>query len=229
MIGVELLDDPRADPALVRRALADIARTNRWFGGAHAVIATLERHFRAAPRRPWTLLDVGTGQGDIPLAAAQAARRHGIDLRLVGVERIPTAARVAREQGLATVLADGGALPFAPKSVDVVIASQVLHHVSRDTAARWIAAFDRIARRAVILADLHRSPLAMAGWWLASFPLGLHRVTRHDGVVSLQRGFTRAEFAGLCQTAGVVAAVRYRALARVVADWVPRQAQEDRC
>jgi len=144
MIGVELLDDPRADPALVRRALADIARTNRLFGGTHAVIATLERHFRAAPQRPWTLLDIGTGQGDIPLAAAKAARRHGIDLRLVGVERIPAAARIAREQGLAAVLADGGSLPFAPKSVDVVIASQVLHHFPRDTAARWIAAFDVI-------------------------------------------------------------------------------------
>ena len=223
MIGVELLDDPRADPALVRRALADIARTNRLFGGTHAVIATLERHFRAAPQRPWTLLDVGTGQGDIPLAAAQAARRHGIDLRLVGVERIPAAARVAREQGLAAVLADGGSLPFAPKSVDVVIASQVLHHFPRDAAARWISAFDRIARRAVVLADLHRSPLAMAGWWLASFPLGLHRVTRHDGVVSLQRGYTRAEFAALCEAGGVRATVRYRPIARLVADWVPEE------
>src|SRR5439155_20526368 len=119
-------------------------------------------------------------------------------------------ARVAREQGLAAVLADGGALPFAPKSVDVVIASQVLHHFPRDTAARWIAAFDGIAKRAVVPADLHRSPVAMAAWWLASFPSGLHAVTRHDGVVSLQRGYTRGEFAALCRAAGVVATVRYR-------------------
>ena len=221
MIGVELLDDPRADPALVRRALADIARTNRLFGGTHAVTATLERHFRAAPRRAWTLLDVGTGQGDIPLAAARAARRHGIDLRLVGVERIPAAARVAREQGLAAVLADGGALPFAPKSVDVVIASQVLHHLPRDLAARWIGAFDSFARRAVVLADLQRSALAMAGWWLASFPLRLDPVTRHDGVVSLRRGYTKREFQELCAQAGVRARVRYEPIARVVADWVP--------
>jgi len=222
MIGVELLDDPRADPALVRRALADIARTNRLFGGTHAVLAALERHFRAAPRRRWTLLDVGTGQGDIPLAAAKAARRFGIDLRLFGVERIPAAARIARAQGLAAVLADGGTLPFAPKSVDVVIASQVLHHFPRATAARWIAAFDRIARRAVVLADLHRSPLAMAGWWIASFPLLLHPVTRHDGVVSLRRGYSKREFADLCAEAGVRARVRSEPIARLVADWAPQ-------
>jgi hypothetical protein len=222
MIGVELLDDPQADPALVRRALADVARTNRLFGGTRAVIAALEPYFRAAPHQPWTLLDVGTGAGDIPLAAAQAARRHEIDLRLVGVERLSAAACLAREQGLATVLADGGALPFAPRSVDVVIASQVLHHFPRDTAARWIAAFDCIARRAVVLADLHRSAVAMAAWWLASFPLRLHPVTRHDGVVSLRRGYTRQEFQGLCTEAGVRARVRYAPIARVVADWTPR-------
>jgi len=221
MKGIELLDDARADPALVRRALADIARTNRLFGGTRAVVAALEPYFRAAPRRPWTLLDVGTGMGDIPLAAAKAARHHGIELRLVGVERIPAAALLARSHGVAAVLADGGALPFAPKSVDVVIASQVLHHFPRETAARWIAAFDRIARRAVVLADLHRSPVAMAAWWLASFPLGLHAVTRHDGIVSLQRGYTRGEFAALCEEGGVKAKVRYRPIARIVADWAP--------
>ena len=219
MIGIELLDDPHADPALVRRALSDVARINRLFGGTRAVIAALERHFRAAPDRPWTLLDVGTGLGDIPLAAAKAARRHGIDLRLVGVERIPAAARLAREQGLAAVLADGGALPFAPRSVDVVIASQVLHHFPRETAVRWIAAFDRIARRAVVLGDLHRSAAAMAGLWLVSFPLRLHPVTRHDGVLSLQRGYTKEEFQELCAAAGVRAQVRYSPIARVVADW----------
>jgi SAM-dependent methyltransferase len=228
MIGVELLDDPRADPALVRRALADVALTNRLFGGTRAVIAALEPHFHAAPNQPWTLLDVGTGVGDVPLAAAKAARRYGIDLRLVGVERIAAAARLAQSQGLATVLADGGTLPFAPRSVDVVIASQVLHHLPRAMAARWIAAFDCIARRAVVLADLHRSSVAMAAWWLASFPLRLHPVTRHDGVVSLRRGFTRAEFEALCRAAGVRATVRYRPIARVVADWVPRQSQEGR-
>src|SRR5439155_134411 len=85
----------------------------------------------------------------------------------------------------AEVLDDGSALPFADRSVDVVIASQVLHHVPRATAVRWIAALDRIARRAVVLADLKRSAPAMAGMWLAAFPLGLHRTTRHDAVLSL--------------------------------------------
>ncbi|HWB42077.1 MAG TPA: hypothetical protein VG500_12495, partial [Gemmatimonadales bacterium] len=60
-LGVELLDDPAADPATVVRSLGNVARANRWFGGAAAVRHGLGRLLRGVPReRPLTLLDLGT-------------------------------------------------------------------------------------------------------------------------------------------------------------------------
>jgi len=239
MIGTELLDDPRADPAAVRRELRDIARLNTLFGGTRAVVGALEPIFRNAATgngkpatgAPWTLLDVGTGLGDIPRAAATVARRYGITLRLVGVELNRAAAAAARDIGsadrLALVLADGNALPLRPRSVDIVIASQVLHHLPRDVAVRWIAAFGTLARRAVVLADLRRSRLAMAALWLASHPLGVSSVTRHDGVVSLRRGYTRSEFNAMLRAARVPAVARYRPGFRVVAAWEPSDLTPD--
>jgi SAM-dependent methyltransferase len=172
------------------------------------------------------LLDVGTGLGDIPRAAAAAARRFGIDLRLIGVERNHAAAASARRAGrgapLALILGDGGALPLPPRSVDVVLASQVLHHLPPAVATQWIATLGTVARRAVVVADLRRSRLAMAGVWLASFPLGFGAVTRHDSVLSLQRGYTRAEMNALLVAAGVAPVARYRPWSRVVAAWEPR-------
>jgi len=224
MLGAEVLDDPRADPTAVRRTLRDIVRLNRVFGGTGAVLWGLEKLLRIADcglRNRWTLVDVGTGAGDIPVAAVRLARRYGIELVPIGVERIPTAARDARAAGLLAVLADGNALPFAPRSVDVVIVSQVLHHVPRDTAVRWIGALDRIARRGVVLADLRRSRPAMAGMWLAAFPMGLDRTTRRDAVLSLQRGYTKREFEGMMREAGVLATAHYRPIARIVAAWEP--------
>ncbi len=228
MIGTEVLDDPRADPELVRATLHDIARLNTLFGGTRAVVEALEPYFREAGRSrteaaPWTLLDVGTGLGDIPRAAAACARRHGVTLRLVGVERIRAAAEAARASGgLVAVLADGGTLPLRPRSVDVIVASQVLHHVPREVAVRWIAAFDRLARRAVVLADLRRSRVAMAGVWIAALGLGMSPVTRHDAVVSLRRGYTLGEFDRMLEEAGVRATARYRPGFRIVAVWTPR-------
>ena len=226
MIGTELLDDRRADPRAVRSELRDIARLNTLFGGTKAVLDALEAFFRdschvqpATCDVPWTLLDVGAGSGDVALAAAAAAARHGIELTPIGLEVIPAAARLTRDNGVGVVMGDGGALPFAAKSVDIVIASQVLHHLPRAVAVRWIAGFDRVARRAVVLADLRRSRLAMAGMWLASFPLGMGRTTRRDAVVSLRRGYTMREFDEMLGDAGVTARAQYRPGFRIVAAW----------
>ena len=43
--------------------------------------------------------------------------------------------------------------------------------------------------------------MAVAGLWLVSFPLGFHRVSRHDGVVSILRGFEASELSNLVQQA----------------------------
>ncbi|OLC06493.1 MAG: hypothetical protein AUH42_05510 [Gemmatimonadetes bacterium 13_1_40CM_70_11] len=229
MLGTELLDDRHADPALVRAELRDIERLNAIFGGTRAVVRACERIFDRVGRRDagcgmrWTLLDVGTGAGDVPRAVQRVARRYGVELDLFGIERIPAAAGLARAAGVTPIIADGNALPLPPRCVDVVLASQVLHHLPRETCVRWIAAFDRIARRAVVLADLRRSRLAMAGMWAVSFPLALRAQTRRDAVVSLRRGYTRAEFNSMVRDAGVVAEVYYAPIARVVAVWEPKE------
>jgi hypothetical protein len=231
MTGVELLDDPRGDPVAVEHELQDIARLNALFGGTRAVVRELERLFEKGKREggtrgtggTWTLLDVGTGLGDIPRAAAKAAKRRGISLRIIGVEinraAAASAIRADRSGQLRVVLADGNALPFAPRSVDVVIVSQVLHHLSSETVTRWITGLAALARRGVVLADLRRSRVAMAAVWLASFPLGFDATTRHDAVLSLRRGYTSAEMNALLEAGGAPRVARRRPGFRIVAAW----------
>jgi len=228
-LGVELLDDPAAAPALVRASLRNIARANRWFGGAAAVRFGLERAFAGSREEPegpaeLTLLDVGTGTGDLPRMAVAWAAQRGITVRPLGLERHATAARLAREGGLAAVVGDGGVLPFRSRGVDLVLLSQVAHHFAPAGIVRLLGECARVARRAVIVADLRRSAIAALGFRVAGRVLRFDRDTVRDGVTSLQRGFTVQSLGALLLEAGIRTPVSRRPGARLVAVWRPPSA-----
>lgn len=218
--GIEWLDVDR-DPVLQRRSHRDIALANRLFGGIHAVQAELEPEMRRVTGSV-TLLDVGTGTGDIPERLRKAAAARNIRLDVFGLDGRVELVKATREWPVAGVAGDALALPFAARSFDFVIASQVLHHFAFDDAAQLIREMHRVARRRVIIADLRRSWVAVAGLWLVSFPLGFHNVSRHDGVVSILRGFEASELRELVRHAvGVMPHVRKRIGWRVTASWSP--------
>jgi 2-polyprenyl-3-methyl-5-hydroxy-6-metoxy-1,4-benzoquinol methylase len=222
--GTELLDDPAADAALATRSLRDVARSNWWFGGANAVIAELKLVFASAERNATlTLLDVGTGAGDIPALARRVAARTGLRLETVGLEVTAALAAASRSRCGDALAGDARALPFADASVDIVTCSQVLHHFEAAEAAVLLAEMTRVARVRVVVADIRRAWAAAAGLWIASWALGFHPVSRHDGVVSVLRGFRAAELSGAVTAAtGRIPSVRNRRGFRVTASWSPR-------
>jgi 2-polyprenyl-3-methyl-5-hydroxy-6-metoxy-1,4-benzoquinol methylase len=221
-IGAELLDDPSADPAIVAESLRNIARANRWFGGAAAVRFGLRRTLAAIPANTTlTLLDVGTGLGDLPDVAVRWAARRGLRLVPVGLELNRAAAALARDQGLSVAVACAGAPPLRDKSVDVVLVSQLAHHLTSESVVQLLRTCDRLARRAVIVGDLRRHVLAASSFWVGARLLGFDRVTLHDGVTSIRRGFSRSELLGLLRRARIEGAVHHRPGFRLVATWRP--------
>ena len=210
--------------------MGDVARSNRLFGGAHAVLAELDdllRSARAAPAQsPITLLDVGTGLGDIPARVRARAAREGLTVRTVGLDASEPLAVAAHNGELPMMRADARRLPVADRAFDVVICSQLLHHFRGDEVVLLVRELDRVARRRVIVSDIRRSWLAAAGIWLVSWPLRFHPVSRHDGVVSVLRGFTADELSALVRTAvGVIPRVRRHRGFRVAASWVPTRSE----
>jgi SAM-dependent methyltransferase len=221
--GDELLDDPACDPALAVRSLRDVARSNRLFGGASAVLAELHPVLRRSrPPEPLSVVDIGAGLGDILARARRLASADGAQLHTIGVELTHPLALAARTGSGDAIAATALQLPFADRSVDVVFCSQVLHHFDDATGAALLREMSRVARQRVIVADLRRSWLAAGGLWLVSWLCGFHPVSRHDGVLSVLRGFRRDELvAAVRRATGREADVRDRRGFRVTASWSP--------
>src|SRR5512147_2034768 len=151
--GVEYLDAPNVDPRLVRRSLADVALANALFGGTRAVLRALEAVLLELSAAA-TLLDVGSGVGDIAARAREMARRREIDLTPITIDMAETLAVASRARTGNAVRGTATALPFADGSVDVVMCSQTLHHFDDASAARVLRELDRVARVRVIVSDL---------------------------------------------------------------------------
>jgi SAM-dependent methyltransferase len=219
-VGAELLDDPAADAGTVESSLRDIAVANRWLGGTAAALHGLGRVLAGIPRGSRaTLLDIGTGHGDLPRAAVRWGRRRGIEIVPVALELNAVAAALALRAGIPTAVADAAAPPVAAGSVDVVLVSQVAHHFSRDSAVRLAVTCDHLARRGVVIADLRRSLIAAVGFRIGARLLGFDPVTRLDGVTSVRRGFTGGELEALLLRGGIRARVERRPGFRLVATW----------
>ncbi|HEY3334779.1 MAG TPA: methyltransferase domain-containing protein [Candidatus Limnocylindrales bacterium] len=233
----ELLDGPLDDPATLRGNLRDLARINRWLGGTAASRRALDR-LLAGRTVPHSLLDVGTGAADIPLALLEAARGRHRTLRVTGadtrVEVLDAAhaieGRLATTEGIELVVTDGRSLPWPDRSFDVVHASLLLHHLEPPEALAFLREAARVARIGVIVNDLVR---ARHHWLGARLLVGVttrNRYTRHDGPLSVRRAYTRMELRALLASAALrpVAEVGAFAGHRVAIAAVPMRELERR-
>jgi ubiquinone/menaquinone biosynthesis C-methylase UbiE len=220
--GSEILDDPATDPAVRERSLHDVRRSNVLLGGRRAVLAEVTRLLPSLGEGG-TLLDVGTGLADIPLAARDRAREQGVALAVLGVDGAESLSRATASVLDGSACADVRDLPFPDASIDVVTCSQLLHHFEDREIPRVLRELDRVARGHVIVSDLRRSWLAACGFWLVSWPLGFSPVTRHDGTLSVLRGFTAAELSRHVERAtGRHATIRRHLGWRLTASWEKR-------
>ena len=214
----ELLDGALDDPAVLDDNLRDLRRINRWLGGAALSASALEA---VAPGvAEVTLLDIGTGGVDIPMALLRWAARRGRRLTVVGIDSRPeilaaalrTTPTAASTAGLTLAMGDGQSLRYADRSFDVAHASLLLHHLEPEAAVELLREMARIARLGVVINDLDRNRVGWLGAWLLGHLLTGNRYTRHDAPLSIRRAYRLTEAIDLCRAAGLTPVQTVRGL-----------------
>jgi ubiquinone/menaquinone biosynthesis C-methylase UbiE len=202
----EMLDAGEGTDDDVARSLSDLRRINRFLGGTKVVLRALSSCLEGTDEI--SLLDVGTGSADIPIAVAERCKLSNLKTFIAAVDLSERHLRISRARlGVSSevhlVRADSLSLPFPPQSFDFVTASLFLHHFRDDDVVRLLADFGRIARRAVIVNDLLRN-LVPYYFTRIAFPLlGTSFLTQNDGPVSVLRAFTAREMNSLAERAGL--------------------------
>jgi SAM-dependent methyltransferase len=237
----EMMDFPDNPKEVLAEDLRNLRALNRYLGGHRSVLRGLDRLVGRGKLRRFSLLDVGTGSGDIPARIAHWAQRHGIKASIIALEPEPVTARMAAiltkrqldppfvpllqrlpsavipaEAGIrceneghspcreiTVVRGDGTAPPFRSASFDFVLASQLLHHFSEEKIVAQLRTWSRLARRAIIVSDLVRHPVAYYGIRLLTRLFTRNVMTLTDAPLSVQRAFTMAEWHELFRRAEI--------------------------
>ena len=187
-----------------RRFLREIAFINRHFGDKRALERTLFREIEERGLMAFSLLDVGSGSGELLRTTAEWARATGRDARLTGIDLSPISAETAAPDGsgIEHLGGDARALPFDDGAFDFVIASLFFHHLTDDVAAEVLSEMRRVAKVSVAVIDLNRQPAAWVLYRLMCAAFSISPLVREDGSLSIMRAFRPGELAAIGEAAG---------------------------
>lgn len=191
----ELLDAAHSPAAEVARSLADLRRINRWLGGRGVLLTILNAEVERCRFPSFSLLDVGAGSGDLAAAVRERFPESRVVLCDLKPQHLPRA-------GPPRLAAAAPALPFADRSFDFVSCSLLLHHFRDEEAIGVLAAFGRLARRAVLVNDLERHWFPRLFLRAAAPLFARSYLTRHDGDASIRQAFLPEELGALALAAG---------------------------
>jgi SAM-dependent methyltransferase len=197
----EYFDLPQRAETDVIRSFRDLDRLNRFFMFARPFQETLPRWLGAERCARLEILDVGAGTGLLSRHLSAWARNRGWDWRFTNLDSSPVG---LREGGACCpVVASALELPFADNSFDVVLASQMTHHLADEEVVRHLREAGRVTREALMVSDLHRNAGLYVILWLCTRLLGVSSEARADALVSVKRGFQLQQLRELAGRAGL--------------------------
>jgi SAM-dependent methyltransferase len=199
--GPELMDLEAAGGAELREAYRHLRRLNRLFCTARPVLFGVRRIWADAGRPArLTVLDVGAGAGDVNRLLLRWADRHGVRLTVILADRMEEACLEAKRlfRGEPRVRVVHGDLFDLPEAcADIVTATHFAHHFAADELPRVIRRMLRASRLGAVLCDIHRHWVPWMSVWLAARLISRNRYIRHDGPLSVAKGFRGEDWRGL--------------------------------
>jgi SAM-dependent methyltransferase len=201
----EYMDDHTPPQAILDEVYWFLGAISRWLGGTRATLRRFEQLSAGwSPGATISVLDVACGGADLARALHRWGRSRGFDVQVTALDISTRTLDSARRRGESRdqprfVCADLHTAPFRDGAFDYVTCAVFFHHLTDDEVVRTLRAFDRLARRGIVVNDLIRRWRLYVWSWLFTRPF--NAVLRADGPLSVRRAFRPGELAALAARA----------------------------
>ncbi|MGB6151200.1 MAG: methyltransferase domain-containing protein [Pricia sp.] len=194
----ELMDDGNVAVQTLKEVLHDLDRTNTLLGGNRITVQGVERLIREHRQESYTIVDMGCGNGSMLREIVKLGRRRRVNVKATGID--------LSEKGLAiakSASADFPEIRFLKQDIlalnpddlecDILLCTLTMHHFYSENIPVFLKQFTKLASIGVVINDLQRSALAYQLFKGFSAIFIRTKIAKHDGLVSIQSGFTKAE------------------------------------
>lgn len=204
----EIMDDFFIDGNELHGALDQIAGINKLLGGNAITLDGVKKLLQYHDKEiDVTIVDIGCGNGDMLRMLGDYGMQNGYTFKLIGIDANPHTIAYARQLSATYQIKykclDVFTEDFETEKYDIALCTLTLHHFDDKEISKLLQIFKNNASVGVVVNDLHRSRLAYGLFKIAGVFLGLNKMARYDGAVSILRGFRKNEIIKLGEKLGI--------------------------
>lgn len=202
------MDDPNVDETALKAALTEVTRVNKYLGGQKVTLEGLRYFFDRFSQKSYTILDVGCGDGAMLRSIAIFARQRAIAVTLIGIDINPKSIALAKERSqdfpeLSFQVQDVFKLKDTQEEIDIITSTLTMHHFTDAEILTFLAQFLKLASLGVVINELQRSKIAYRLFEAYSRVFMKSKMARHDGLISIERAFTKNDLLSFTSKLGV--------------------------
>jgi ubiquinone/menaquinone biosynthesis C-methylase UbiE len=201
---LEIMDNFALDHKEIDPVLAELETINKLLGGFSVFYDAFKK---INTNNGDSVCDWGCGGGDSLKVLDKYFKKRNLSLKFIGIDATESAVEYAKETNkdypnLSFRLADVLKEPFKENEFDVVISSLFTHHFDDDAWVLLIKKMLFTSKKAVIINDLHRHPLAYHSIGLLTQLFSKSPMVKQDSKLSVLRSFSKIELENLLKKAG---------------------------
>jgi len=193
----EMMDDFAMEGEILRDALDKIAKINQLLGGNKITIEGVKFLLKGKPKQQLIrIIDLGCGNGDMLRALADFAQKNDLSFSLTGIDANNFTIQHAKSLSVAYPN-----INFECKDIfesfntecDIMLCTLTLHHFKDEEIIHLLENIKSFVEVGIVINDLHRSALAYRLFEAVCYVFNLNDMSREDGLVSILRGFKKAD------------------------------------
>ena len=191
----EMMDDFAMEGEILRDALDKIASINKLLGG-NAVTLNGVKKLLKNTNQPIKIVDIGCGNGDMLRTLADYANQKKLNFELIGIDANQFTVNHAKQLSVNYKNIGYKCEDIFKDQIadcDIILCTLTLHHFKDQEILDLLTRFKKAASLGVVINDLHRSALAYYLFIGLCFVFGLNHMSKEDGLVSILRGFKKAD------------------------------------